>query len=234
MLKNKNNLVQGTKSYKVKPLAQKTNKNKGTKMSKQISKDNREYWLRKLSSKFSDKKQTIVSLHQVEINEQSQKNFPIFKKRLGIEKDLLNYIKVEKDFNDYSKNYQKRLEEKKEMAKKLFLKVRDKLKSWAETRKSWNDNEIPDYVYDKKIFDLSEQIEDFLKDTCKQETKEAFYKSKKGKEIQQLEELEEKATDLLHSDMIGSEVLSQISQIAKQTNINMTIPQNTLKELPSK
>ena len=73
-----------------------------------------------------------------------------------------------------------------------------------------------------------------MKDTCKQETKEAFYKSKKGKEIQTLEELEEKATDLLHSDMIGSEVLSQISMIAKQTNINMTIPQNTLKELPSK
>ena len=73
-----------------------------------------------------------------------------------------------------------------------------------------------------------------MKDTCKQETKEAFYKSKKGKEIQNLEELEEKATDLLHSDMIGSEVLNQISLIAKQTNISMTIPQNTLKELLSK
>ena len=34
--------------------------------------------------------------------------------------------------------------------------------------------------------------------------------------------------------MIGSEVLSQISMIAKQTNINITIPQNTLKELPGK
>jgi len=203
-------------------------------MSKQISKDNREYWLKKLSSKFSDKKETIVSLHQVEINEQTQNNFPIFKKRLGIEKDLLNYIKVEKDFNDYSINYRKRLEEKKDVARKLFLKVRDKLKSWAETRKSWYENDIPDYDYDKKILDLSDQIENFLKDTCKKETKEAFYKSKKGKEIKNLDELEEKATDLLHSDMIGSEVLSQISQIAKQTNINMTIPQNTLKELPSK
>ena len=81
-------------------------------MSKQISKDNREYWLKKLSDKFSDKRQAIVSLHQVEINEQTQKNFPIFKKRLGIEKDLLNYLKVEKEFNDYSKNHLRRLEEK--------------------------------------------------------------------------------------------------------------------------
>ena len=203
-------------------------------MSKQISKDNREYWLKKLSSKFSDKRQAIVSLHQVEINEQSQKNFPIFKKRLGIEKDLINYLKVEKDFNDYVKNYTKRLEEKKDLAKKLFSKISDKLEGWSETRKSWNSYDIPKYDYESKILDLSDRVENFLKDMCKTETKEAFYKSKKGKEIQTLEELEEKATDLLHSDMIGSEVLSQISMIAKQTNINMTIPQNTLKELPSK
>jgi len=203
-------------------------------MSKQISKDNREYWLKKLSSKFSDKRNAIVSLHQVEINEQSQNNFPIFKKRLGIDKDLLNYIKVEKDFNDYVKNYTKRLEEKKELAKKLFSKVSQKLVGWSETRKSWNSYDIPKYDYEAKILDLSERVENFLKDTCKTETKEAFYKSKKGKEIQTLEELEEKATDLLHSDMIGSEVLNQISLIAKKTNINMTIPQNTLKELPSK
>lgn len=203
-------------------------------MSKQISKDNREYWLRKLSSKFSDKRQTIESLHQVEINEQSQKNFPIFKKRLGLEKDLINYIKVEKDFNDYVKNYTKRLEEKKELAKKLFSKISDKLKGWSETRKSFDNYDLPTFDYESKILDLSERVENFLRDTCKKETKEAFYKSKKGKEIQTLQELEEKATDLLHSDMIGSEVLSQISMIAKQTNINMTIPQNTLKELPSK
>tara|TARA_B100000282_G_scaffold294415_1_gene271545 strand:+ start:1093 stop:1704 length:612 start_codon:yes stop_codon:yes gene_type:complete len=203
-------------------------------MSKQISKDNREYWLRKLNDKFSDKRQAITSLHQVEINEQTQKNFPVFKKRLGIEKDLINYIKVEKDFNDYSKNHQRRLDEKREQVKKLFSKVRDKLRSWSETRKSWNEYDIPKYDYESKLFDLSERVEAFLKATCKTETKEAFYKSKKGKEIQTLDELEEKATDLLHSDMIGAEVLQQISLIAKQTNISMTIPQNTLKELPSK
>ena len=50
---------------------------------KQISKDNREYWQRKLSRKFDDKKSAIKSLHQAEINETTQKNFPIFKKRLG-------------------------------------------------------------------------------------------------------------------------------------------------------
>jgi hypothetical protein len=199
---------------------------------KQISKDNREYWQRKLSRKFDDKKSAIQSLHQAEINETTQKNFPIFKKRLGIEKDIENYLKVEKEFNDYSKNYQKRLEEKREMVKKLFSVIREKLVNWSETRQ-WDTYDLPKYDYESKMYDLKDRLDNFLKSQCKEETKNAFYKSKKGLELQKLDELEEKATDLLHSDMIGSEVLQQISLIAKQTQINMTIPTDTIKSLPN-
>ena len=199
---------------------------------KQISKDNREYWSNKLSRKFREKKSTIESLHQAEINETTQKNFPTFVKRLGVEKDIEKYLKVEKEFNDYSKNYQKRLEEKREQVKKFFKVISDKLGNWAETR-NWELYEIPKYNYDEKIYDLKDKIDNYLKDQCKIETRKAFYNSKKGKELQMLDELEEKATDLLHSDMIGTEVLKQISLIAKQTQINMTIPSETLKALPN-
>ena len=199
---------------------------------KQISKDNREYWSNKLSRKFREKKSTIESLHQAEINETTQKNFPTFVKRLGVEKDIQKYLKVEKEFNDYSKNYQKRLEEKREQVKKFFKVLSDKLGNWAETR-NWELYEIPKYNYDEKIYDLKDKVDNYLKDQCKIETRKAFYNSKKGKELQMLDELEEKATDLLHSDMIGSEVLKQISLIAKQTQINMTIPSETIKALPN-
>ena len=199
---------------------------------KQISKDNREYWQKKLSRKFDDKKSAIQSLHQAEINETTQKNFPIFKKRLGIEKDIENYLKVEKEFNDYSKNYQKRLEEKREMVKKLFSVIREKLVNWSETRQ-WDTYDLPKYDFDSKMYDLKDKLDDFLKSQCKEETRNAFYKSKKGLELQKLDELEEKATDLLHSDMIGSEVLQLISLIAKETQINMTIPTDTIKSLPN-
>lgn len=199
---------------------------------KQISKDNREYWSNKLSRKFREKKSTIESLHQKEINETTQKNFPTFVKRLGVEKDIEKYLKVEKEFNDYSKNYAKRLEDKREQVKKFFQVISHKLNSWAETR-SWETYDIPTYEYDKKIYDLKDRIDNFLRSQCKLETKKAFYNSKKGKELQTLDELEEKATDLLHSDMIGTEVLKQISLIAKETQINMTIPSETLKALPN-
>ena len=199
---------------------------------KQISKDNREYWSNKLSRKFREKKSTIESLHQAEINETTQKNFPIFLKKLGVEKDIQKYLKVEKEFNDYSHNYQKRLEEKREQVRKFFQVINLKLNNWAETRQ-WDQYDIPSYVSDKKWYDLKDCVDEYLRAQCKHETKKAFYNSKKGKELQELDELEEKATDLLHSDMIGTEVLKQISLIAKQTQINMTIPSETLKALPN-
>ena len=90
-------------------------------MTKQISKDNRDYWQSKLSRKFDEKKSAIQSIHQVEINEKTQKNFPTFVKRLGIEKDIKKYLKVEKEFNDYSKNYARRLEDKRDLVKKFYL-----------------------------------------------------------------------------------------------------------------
>ena len=199
---------------------------------KQISKDNREYWQKKLSRKFDEKKSAIQSLHQAEINETTQKNYPTFIKRLGVEKDIEKYLKVEKEFNDYSKNYARRLEEKRDQVKKFFQVLSIKLNNWAETRQ-WDTYDMPKYDYDNKLYDLKDKLDNYLKDQCKLETKTAFYNSKKGQELKKLDELEEKATDLLHSDMIGAEALKQISLIAKQTQINMTIPSETVKALPN-
>ena len=200
---------------------------------KQISKDNREYWSNKLSRKFREKKELIESLHQNEINDQSIKNFPIFKKRLNVESELKNLLKAQKDFNEYSTNYRKILEQKRDLVRKIYNKVEDKLNGWSQTRKLWNNDNLPYFEEKDKTYDLVEGFDKWLRGLCKAETKKAFYNSKKGKELQTLDELEEKATDLLHSDMIGTEVLKQISLIAKQTQINMTIPSETVKALPN-
>ena len=200
---------------------------------KQISKDNRDYWSNKLSRKFREKEEVIESLHQNEINEQSQKNFPIFKKRLNVESELKNLLKAQKDFNEYSTNYRKILEQKRDLVRKIYNKVEDKLNGWSQTRKLWNNDNLPYFEEKDKTYELVEGFDKWLRGLCKAETKKAFYNSKKGKELQTLDELEEKATDLLHSDMIGTEVLKQISLIAKQTQINMTIPSETIKALPN-
>jgi hypothetical protein len=196
-----------------------------------ISKENREYWSRKLRSKFSEKKEAIESIHQSVINERAEKNYPIFKKRLGIQKELVEILKLEKDFNHFSNNYRNVLEQKRDKLRKCTQKLNNKLEGWQSSRRTWNDDNVPEWNDKDKQYFLSSEYDKFLEGLCRQETKKAFYNSKDGQELKKLDNLQEKAEDLLHSDMIGAEVLKQISLIAKQTNINMTIPQNTVKEL---
>ena len=52
---------------------------------------------------------------------------------------------------------------------------------------------------DNKLYDLEHKIDKYLKKQCKEETKNAFYQSKKGQELQRLDDLKKKQTDLLHS-----------------------------------
>ncbi len=199
-----------------------------------ISKENREYWSRKLRSKFSEKKEAIESIHQNVINERAEKNYPIFKKRLGVQKELVEILKLEKDFNHFSNNYRNVLEQKRDKLRKCTQKLNNKLEGWQSSRRTWNDENVPQWNDKDRQYFLSSEYDKFLEGLCRQETKKAFYNSKDGQELKKLDDLQEKAEDLLHSDMIGAEVLKQISLIAKQTNINMTIPQTTLKELASK
>ena len=204
---------------------------------KQISKDNREYWENKLTDKFVAKKQLIKSQHQAEINKQVQSTYIVFTKRLGLDKYITELKKVENEYNDYKSNYEKRLMGLKEKLKLKWGVIEDSLTSWKTTR-NWNDdydNRLPTYekYEDNKFMDFTYRLENYLKDKCKEETETAFYNSKKGQELKQLDDKLEEATDLLHSDMIGSEVLRHISLIAKKSSINMTIPQNTVKELPN-
>ena len=196
-----------------------------------ISKENREYWSRKLRSKFSEKKEAIESIHQNVINERAEKNYPIFKKRLGVQKELVEILKLEKDFNHFSNNYRNVLEQKRDKLRKCTQKLNNKLEGWQSSRRTWNDENVPEWNDKDKQYFLSSEYDKFLEGLCRQETKKAFYNSKDGQELKKLDNLQEKAEDLLHSDMIGADVLKQIALIAKQTNINMTIPQNTVKEL---
>ena len=65
---------------------------------KQISKDNKEYWENKLNTKYNTKIKAIESMHLAEIRENTEKNFGSFTKMLRVETDLKAVEKAEKDF----------------------------------------------------------------------------------------------------------------------------------------
>ena len=207
-------------------------------MSKQISKDNKEYWENKLNSKFQTKIQAIESMHLAEIREKSEKNFGSFTKTLQIEKDLKAVDLAESDYNAFFQSIDKLLNAKKIKLRDASQKLETKLKDWSANRNWDNDNysssseRIPSWDFDNKdTYSLTTDFYKFLENKCHEETEKAFYKTKKGEELNVLAEAQDEAITLLHTDMIGSEVLKCISDIAKKSKIAISIPQPSIKQL---
>jgi len=203
---------------------------------KQISKDNKEYWENKLNSKFQTKIQAIESMHLAEIRETSEKNFGSFTKTLQVEKDLKAVDMAESDYNTFFDSIDKLLNAKRTKLRDASQKLETKLKDWASNRNwdinNYSNDKVPAWDWDSKDkYSLSEDFTKFLESKCHEETKKAFYKTKKGEELKVISEAKEKAIDLLHSDMIGSEVLRHISAIAKKSQIAISIPQPDVKQL---
>ena len=194
---------------------------------KQISKDNRIYWNDKIENKFDEKKEAVESKFLNEIQENADKQYPKFLKILGLAKDILLIEEAQRNYNDFVLNKQK-------TENKLYLKLcavhntlEKKWERWAKSRK-W-DKEMPS-IDKAKDNVLIERIHENLKDNCYEEVKKSFYKSAKSKELQKIEAWREQAKDVLHSDMIGSEVLKTLQNICKQSNIAISIPtESTLK-----
>ena len=207
-------------------------------MSKQISKDNKEYWENKLNGKYDDKIRTIESMHLAEIREKSEKNFGSFTKTLQIEKDLKAVDLAESDYNAFFQSIDKLLNAKKIKLRDASQKLETKLKDWSANRNWDNDNyssssqRIPSWDFDNKdTYSLTTDFYKFLENKCHEETEKAFYKTKKGEELNVLAEAQDEAITLLHTDMIGSEVLKCISDIAKKSKIAISIPQPSIKQL---
>ena len=194
---------------------------------KQISKDNRIYWNEKIENKFDEKKEAVESKFLNEIQENADKQYPKFLKILGLAKDILLIEEAQRNYNDFVLNKQK-------TENKLYLKLcavhntlEKKWERWAKSRK-WN-KDMPS-IDKAKDNVLIERIHENLKDNCYEEVKKSFYKSAKSKELQKIEAWREQAKDVLHSDMIGSEVLKTLQNICKQSNIAISIPtESTLK-----
>ena len=207
-------------------------------MSKQISKDNKEYWENKLNSKFQTKIQAIESMHLAEIREKSEKNFGSFTKTLQVEKDLKAVDLAEKDYNTFFDSIDKLLNTKRAKLRDASQKLETKLKDWSANR-NWDNNNysnsserIPSWDFDNKdTYSLTTDFYKFLENKCHEETEKAFYKTKKGEELNEIAEAQDEAITLLHTDMIGTEVLKCISDIAKKSKIAISIPQPSIKQL---
>lgn len=194
-----------------------------------------EWWTDRIDNLTSEKRRSLESEYESYIQEESKKNMNKFINTLNINKELDAY---RNSFSKYDKtkkkeiqlNYKheseiRKLQEKhKEEERKLNqIKVKEYeelekveyqlnqvLKNWEKIR-DWN-------VY--LNYENPEELDIKLSDCCYEETKKAFYKSKAGKELKQIDDVRLNILDNIYSNNLDQNILTVIGVNLASIGIN--------------
>ena len=168
---------------------------------KPIRKDEQEYLRTYIGRKFDNRRSTLESERQVDVDQEVDKNLSKFRKALNIESLIKDVQKASDDYEDFVNNYERRKQAKKDALQKLGNTLEKKLSKWQSIRR-WESR--PDFVSwstnDKKEspVDMDNAIK-YIAKVCEEETIKAYDKSKKGLAIRSLDAQKEEAENALYS-----------------------------------
>ena len=196
---------------------------------KPIRKDEIEYLSNYIDKKFKSRRSALESEREFEVDRTTEKNLPAFKSKLNVEKLLKNVVQLEKEYTDYRDNYDRKLTEIRNKALVAAEKLEKKLNNWKSIR-NWK--EQADNVNDKfdnkvspvKLVDINCYIEE----RCKDETRKAYDASKKGAAIRLLDAQREESENALYSGGSIQAVRQYISGIFQKAGIQDSVAKNLL------
>ena len=191
-------------------------------MSNMLSKEVRNYWVNKVTNKFSNRTGDIETENHNKITAISNAKYPAFEKSLGLAKLVKAFKVAEQDLEVFVAS-----KERVELNKKNKLEeVRDEfikeLERWKRTRK-WE----ADLPSDKD--DTVKTFMSYLEDVCFDEARKHFYASKEGNKMQTVKLQRERAMDILHSDGPKEELLKALARVCEVVKIPMSVPSEALK-----
>ena len=167
---------------------------------KPIRKDEQEYLKGYIERKFDNRRSALESERQIDVDQQVDKNLVKFIKALNIESLIKDVQKASDDFNDFTNNYERRKEDKKNALEKIGNALQKKLRKWQSIRRWQKTPSFITWNADKKgnPVDMDEAIK-YIAQVCEEETIKAYDKSKKGLAIRSLDAQKEEAENALYS-----------------------------------
>jgi hypothetical protein len=93
---------------------------------KPIRKDEQEYLRTYIGRKFDNRRSTLESERQVDVDQEVDKNLSKFRKALNIEKLIKDVQKADDDFQDFVNNYELRKQAKRDALEKLGNQLQKK------------------------------------------------------------------------------------------------------------
>ncbi len=196
---------------------------------KPIRKDEIEYLSNYIDKKFKSRRSALESEREFEVDRTTEKNLPAFKSKLNVEKLLKNVVQLEKEYTDYRDNYDRKLTEIRNKALVAAEKLEKKLNNWKSIRNWKEQADIVNDKFDNKVSPVKlVDINCYIEERCKDETRKAYDASKKGAAIRLLDAQREESENALYSGGSIQAVRQYISGIFQRAGIQDSVAKNLL------
>ena len=196
---------------------------------KPIRKDEIEYLSNYIDKKFQSRRSALESQREIEVDQTVDKNLAAFKSKLNVEKLLKNVVQLEKEYTDYRDNYDRKLTEIRNKALVAAEKLEKKLNNWKSIRNWKEQADIVNDKFDNKVSPVKlVDINCYIEERCKDETRKAYDASKKGSAIRLLDAQREESENALYSGGSIQAVRQYISGIFQKAGIQDSVAKNLL------
>lgn len=194
---------------------------------KPIRKDEQEYLRVYIQDKFRSKRSALESDRELQVEEQSKKNYKKFVSTLKISSMIKQAEKLQKDYDNFVTSKEKVESEKLQKLKRHIQLIEDHMRKWKNIRR-WDSS--PNFMsYDgskPKLYN----IESYINEVLQQETRNAYDNSSKGKAIKELDAQRESCENALYSGSSLGSVRGYIHNVLTKAQISDSMPNQLMIE----
>lgn len=179
------------------------------------------YWQNVIWEKFANRKKELETDLFQDVKVKARQVQSTFNKKIKVDSKLDQLKKAEKSFLDFVSSKEKVERELQFKVATLVEELRNDLKTWNEVRQ-WENSDC------NSIKTLG-GVENYLEEVCYEETKQAYMKTEKGRLLNELNNSQDEARNILHSGGSIKDVVHNLDNIFKRTKIEVRIPKNLLQ-----
>ena len=192
-----------------------------TKTMQPIRSNELNYWQNVIWEKFANRKKELETDLFQDVKVKARQVQSTFNKKIKVDNKLEQLRKAEKSFVDFVSSKEKVERELQFKVAMLVEELRNDLKTWNEVRQ-WENTDC------NSIKTLG-AVENYLEEVCYEETKQAYMKTEKGRLLNELNNSQDEARNVLHSGGSINDVVHNLDNIFKRTKIEVRIPKNLLQ-----
>lgn len=195
-------------------------------MMKPIRKDEQEYLYNYIGSKFRDKRSSLESTREVDVEKQAKKNLKKFVSTLKVDHLIKKADKLRKDYQNFKIQKERIEEEKRRLYSNSIVKIEEHLNKWANIRR-WHEKARFDSYSNEGALD---SVDKYIGEMLEHETRKAYDNSPKGRAIKELDSQREACENALYSGSSLGSVRQYIHTVLTKAEIEDAIPNQLMIE----